>query len=186
MIRTFLAVDFDDPFLDEVAALAERLRGAERLEAARWAGRETLHGTLRFFGDTDDGQVAALRTLVKELGAGASSFAVRAPSVHGFPKPARAHVLVLDLHDVDGEALTLTSLAARAEARAVSLGFAAESRRFHAHLTLARMRKAVDVSSLAGEAASLPLGRVTSITLYASSSSPNGAVYTPLERATLP
>jgi 2'-5' RNA ligase len=181
MIRTFLAVDFDAAFLDEVAALAERLRSEPRLSAARWAPRETLHATLRFFGDTSDAQVAALRTFVKELAAGTASFAARAPWVHGFPARARAHVLVLDI--AAGE---LASLATRAEALAVSLGFAAESRPYHAHLTLARMRKEVDVSSFAAEAASLPSGRVTAITLYASSSSPSGAVYTPLERVTLP
>jgi RNA 2',3'-cyclic 3'-phosphodiesterase len=180
MIRTFLAVDFDEAFLDEVAALAERLRGAPRLSAARWAARDTLHTTLRFFGDTSDAQVAALRTFVKEVAAGTGSFAVRAPWVHGFPARARAHVLVLDV--AAGE---LASLATRAEALAVRLGFAAETRPYHAHLTLARMRKPVDVSALAAEAASLPLGRVTAVTLYASSSSPDGAVYTALERATL-
>jgi 2'-5' RNA ligase len=180
LIRTFLAVDFDGPFLDEVAALADGLRGAPRLSAARWAARDTLHTTLRFFGDTDDRQLAALRTFVNELAAGTASFAVRTPWVHGFPARARANVLVLDV--AAGE---LASLATRAEARAVSLGFAAESRPYHAHLTLARMRKEVDVSSLAAEAASLPLGHVTAITLYASSSSPDGVVYRPLERATL-
>ena len=191
MIRTFLAVDFDDPFLDEVAALAERLRGAPRLSAARWAARSTLHTTLRFFGDTDDRQLVALRALVGELAATTSSFEVRASAVHGFPGRDRAHVLVLDVADaLEGSSPSLpgpilASLAARAESAAVSLGFAAESRPYHGHLTLARMRKAVDVSSFAGEAAALPLGHVTAITLYASSSSPNGAVYTPLERATL-
>lgn len=191
MIRTFLAVDFDDGFLDEVAALAERLRAVPRLSAARWAARDTLHTTLRFFGDTDDRQLVALRALVHELAAGVTSLPVRAPSVHGFPDPARAHVLVLDIRDGETEAataaptVTLGSLAARAEATAVSLAFARESRLYHAHLTLARMRKVVDVTSLAVEAASLPAGRATAITLYASSSSPNGAVYTPLERAPL-
>jgi 2'-5' RNA ligase len=146
MIRTFLAVDFDDAFLDEVAALADRLRAGPRLSAARWAARETLHTTLRYFGDTDDRQLVAMRALVHELATG------------------------------------VTSLPVRAQARAVSLGFAAESRPYHAHLTLARMRKAVDVTSLAVEAASLGAGQATAITLYASSSSPNGAVYTPLER----
>jgi 2'-5' RNA ligase len=190
MIRTFLAVDFDDGFLDEVAALADRLRAVPRLSAARWAARETLHTTARFFGDTDDRQLAALRALVHELAANVTALPVRAPSVHGFPERARAHVLVLDIADFLDEAAgapgaTLASLAARAEARAVSLGFAAESRPYHAHLTLARMRKAVDVTSLTVEAALLPPGRATAITLYASSSSPNGAVYTPLERAPL-
>lgn len=194
MIRTFLAVDLDDAFLREIAALAERLRAVPQLSAARWAGADTLHTTLRFFGDTDDRQLATLRGLVHELAAGATSLPVRAPSVHGFPERARAHVLVLDILDaLDGETdatsgvphATLASLAARAEQRAVSLGFAAESRPYHAHLTLARMRKAVDVTSLAVEAALLPPGKATAITLYQSSSSTNGAVYTPLERAVL-
>ena len=188
MIRTFLAVDFDDGFLDEVAALAERLRGDQRLSAARWAARATLHTTLRFFGDTDDRQLAALRVLVKEVSAGAAAFAVRATEVHGFPQRKSAHVLVLDIADTAVTALgtprsELGSMASRVEATAVKLGFAAEDRPYHAHLTLARMRKPVDVSPLAAEAASLPLGRATAVTLYASSSSPNGAVYTVLERA---
>ena len=77
-------------------------------------------------------------------------------------------------------------MAIRAEAVAVALGFAGESRLYHAHLTLARMRKPVDVSSLAGEAATLPPGHVTAITLYASRSGPEGAVYVPLARAAWP
>ncbi len=188
MIRTFLAVDFDDGFLDEVAALAERLRGGPRLSAARWAARETLHTTLRFFGDTDDRQLAALRVLVKDLSAGTAAFTVRATEVHGFPQRKSAHVLVLDIADTAVTALgtprsELGSMASRAEATAVRLGFAAEDRPYHAHLTLARMRKPVDVSPLAVEAASVPPGRAIAVTLYASSSSPNGAVYTVLERA---
>ena len=190
MIRTFLAVDFDDAFLDEVAALAERLRGVPRLSAARWAARTTLHATLRFFGDTDDRQLEALRVLVKDLSAGTAAFTVRATEVHGFPQRKSANVLVLDLADtavteIGTPRSELGSMASRAEVTAVRLGFAAEDRPYHAHLTLARMRKPVDVSSLANDAATLPLGRVTAITLYASSSSPNGAVYTPLERALL-
>jgi len=155
------------------------------LSSARWAKPETFHATLRFFGDTSDAQQSALCDLVRELAEGASPLSVRAPSVHGFPVPSRAHVLVLDVLDAEPEPL-LAGLAARAEAAAVALGFARDERPFHGHLTLARMRKAVDVSSLAPEAASLPPGHVTAITLYASRSGPTGAVYTPLARAAWP
>lgn len=183
--RTFLAVDFDGPFLDEVATLASRLRGEPRLSAARWAKPETLHTTLRFFGDTSDAQRRALCELVEELARGASPLSVRARSVHGFPDRARAHVLVLDIADAEPEPM-LAALAARAEAAAFALGFARDERPYHAHLTLARMRKPVDVSPLAGEAASLPPAHVTAITLYASRSGPNGAVYAPIARAAWP
>ena len=181
--RTFLAVDFDGAFLDEVAALASRLRGDPRLSTARWAKPETLHTTLRFFGDTSDAQQRALGDLVVELASSAKPLSVRAPWVHGFPAAARANVLVIDVADADSK---LAAMAIRAEAVAIALGFAGESRLYHAHLTLARMRKPVDVSSLAGEAATLPPGQVTAITLYASRSGPEGAVYVPLARAAWP
>jgi 2'-5' RNA ligase len=143
-----------------------------------------LHVTLRFFGQADEAQVEALRALTLELGAMAmagTGVDVRASAVTGFPSAKRAHVLVVELVD-DG---TLASLAARSEAAAVALGFAPERRAYDAHLTLARMRMAADVSSLAGEAATLPAGRVTAITLYASTTTPTGPVYVPLERATV-
>ena len=145
-----------------------------------------MHTTLRFFGDTSDAQRDALTALVAELGRDASGWSVRATAVHGFPDPSRAHVLVLDVVDADPDAPPrLAGLAARAEAAAVALGFARENRPYHAHLTLARMRKEVDVSSFAAEAASLPPGLATALTLYASRSGPSGAVYTPLARAAL-
>lgn len=150
---------------------------------ARWAAHATLHVTLRFFGATTDEQLEALRPLVTELGraASASCGPVRAPAVTGFPTPRRAHVLVTDI--VDGGALA--ALAARAEEVAVTLGFAPESRAYRPHLTLARMRRPVDVVDLAGEAASLPAGRVIAVTLYGSTTAATGPVYTPLERVTL-
>jgi 2'-5' RNA ligase len=153
------------------------------LSTARWAKRETLHTTLRFFGDTSDAQQSALRDLVVELASSASPLPVRAPWVHGFPAAARANVLVLDVADTESK---LAAMAIRAEAAAVALGFPGEARVYHAHLTLARMRKPVDVSSLAGEAASLPPGHVTALTLYASRSGPSGAIYVPLARAAWP
>lgn len=186
MHRTFLAVDLDGAFLDEVAALAHRLRGAPRLSAARWAAPETMHVTLRFFGNSDDAQVLGQRALALALGAEAAtsteSLGASAPHVSGFPQARRAHVLILDILDGGG----LASLAARAEAAAVALGFTPEQRAYHAHLTLARMRAAVDVSSFAEEAASLPPARVTAVTLYASTTTAAGPVYMPLERVVLP
>lgn len=153
---------------------------------ARWAKPDTFHTTLRFFGDTSDAQTAALSKLVAELAAGASAspLTVRATAVHGFPQPSSAHVLVLDVEDTDPVS-RLAALAARTEEVAVGLGFAREVRPYHAHLTLARTRKATDVSSFAAEAATLPSGLVTGITLYASRTGPSGAVYTPLARAAL-
>ena len=84
--RTFLAVDFDGRFLDEVAALASRLRGDPRLSSARWAKpRDAAHHAALLRRHRATRSVDALCALVEELAGGASAWPVRATAVHGFP-----------------------------------------------------------------------------------------------------
>lgn len=174
MLRTFLAADLDSQFLDEVAALALRLRGVSRLSGARFVARDAMHVTLRFFGNTDDDQVEALRALVPSLRVQGP---VRARSLTGFPDPRRARVVVVELDD--GGVLGVR--AREAEAAAVRLGFAPETRAYSPHLTLARLRGApADVRALATEVATLPEGRIVGVTLYASTTAPTGPIYTAL------
>jgi 2'-5' RNA ligase len=141
-----------------------------------------MHVTLRFFGTTDDTQLAGLRALVTDLAVRATPTEVRVTSVTGFPTAHRAHVLVLDLAD-DG---ALAALAARAELTAGALGFVPESRAYRPHLTLARMRAGADVTALERAADALPRARVTALALYSSTTAATGPVYTPLVRVELP
>jgi 2'-5' RNA ligase len=149
---------------------------------ARWAAKDSMHITLRFFGPTDDTQIELLGDLVTSLAEGAPPLLLRAAAVTGFPSAARARILVVELAD---EPL-LSTFAQRAEATAIALGFAPETRAYRPHLTLARMKENVDVRGYAGEAALLPLAHATAVTLYSSTTGPRGPVYTSLARATLP
>jgi RNA 2',3'-cyclic 3'-phosphodiesterase len=183
LIRTFLAVDLDDAFLDGVAALQDRLRAASLFRSPRWVARTAMHVTLRFFGNVDEARIEALRPIVSELSelAAAKATTALARSLIGFPHARRARVLAIEI-DTRG---LIESFAAHVEPRAVALGFEAETRAYIPHLTLARLGVPADVTSLASEVGAIPSGRVTAITLYASKTLPSGPVYTRLERAEL-
>jgi 2'-5' RNA ligase len=205
LIRAFLALDFDERFLDEVASLAASLRGRSRLSRAKWVGRAAMHVTVRFLGDVDDASVPALQALVRDLAAGIGErgsgergsgeigsgesgrgeVRVRARSLGAFPDARRARVLVVDLEEPRG---VLEAIAKGAEAEAVRLGFPAETRAWRPHLTLARIREGADLRDVLEETRVDLEGRVTALTLYQSElgKGPNGGpLYVPLERAAL-
>lgn len=184
MTRTFLALDFDERFLDVMAATGESLRGRRALSRARWVARHAMHATLRFFGDLDDGQVAALVAATAAITNGlAPSVTVRASALDAFPRPRRARVLVASL--AEDPAGTFAALAERAEAHATALGLPPADHAFRAHLTLARLKEPADLCDVidVARATDEARGAVTAVTLYASELGAGGPRYTALARA---
>lgn len=138
-----------------------------------------MHVTLRFYGPTTPAQLAALREgTLATVGAGAPEISVIARGVDGFPRAAKARVVVVALEDGGG----LAEIARAAEAHAIALGFAPEARSFKAHLTLARLKEPRDLRPICAEPLALPPAHITGITLYESKTLPSGPVYTPLCR----
>lgn len=158
MSRLFLAVFPPQDVID-------RLNGLERaeFEGLRWTGREQWHITLRFLGETEQGDVEdSLRGL-----RGSASRVRLGPAT----KRLGARVLVLP---ADG----LSELAAEVRARTESIGQPPERRDFTGHLTLARARKRVP-----GAAVGLPFEaefQITDLWLVSSRLHPDGARYTRL------
>jgi 2'-5' RNA ligase len=185
-VHAFLAVHYDEEFLDEVAALAERLRGDPRLSDAIWVSPSGLDTTIHFFLDTSEAQRRTLVALVEELAASAAaagtatSALVRATKLHGLPSSDSAHFLILDVEAVEdvegGPGSLLGTLQARVEAASIALGYAPSRRPFPTHVKLARVTPAVAVSDHAEAARSLPRGRLTAISLHVSSPNQVGDV----------
>lgn len=141
--NAFIAVDLADA---ERHALAAAL--AEASPGPRLPGRRTppanWHITLRFLGPVDDDLLDRIDHGLTELTL-AGSGAVRCVGLGAFPKPSRATVVFGAIDD--GEEL-LERLAAVCEDLCRDLGLEPEERPFVPHLTLARVRPAVDVRRL--------------------------------------
>nr|WP_240488998.1 RNA 2',3'-cyclic phosphodiesterase [Labilithrix luteola] len=172
-----MAATLDPGFLAEAGALLARLRDRDGIDA-RWVGLETMHVTLRFFGDTEEARVPAMIEAVKALGQGRAAPPVRAAKLEGYPELRRARVVVIDLEDPSG---VLGEMARLGERAAVAAGFPPEARPWTAHLTLGRSRRVpIDLRHAARRPFEPWWGHATSVTLYSSETAREGAKHTPL------
>jgi RNA 2',3'-cyclic 3'-phosphodiesterase len=181
-VRAFLAVPTDPAWSARVGAGLDRLRPS--LPAASWTRPESWHLTLRFFADiapedadrfADDVFRAAAHFPGGELPAGTTVV---------FPPRGRARVLGLGFAPYPGLD-ALTALAAESEAAARRLGAEPEDRRYHPHVTLARIRSpwpagAVERFRREADAFAPPPFRLRSVALFESRLGPAGARHTPL------
>jgi 2'-5' RNA ligase len=128
MPRLFVAIDMPDAVKDRLEALAYGLPGA------RWSPRDQMHLTLRFVGDVDGGDFEDLRAALGEISLPA--FEMRLRGLGHFPPRGEPHVLWAGVPRTD-ELVRLQSAVEKAVRR---IGVPAEERKFHPHVTLARLK----------------------------------------------
>ena len=132
--RTFIALELSDSLKEGILALTEELRG--RGLQASWARRSTLHLTLKFLGDVEESELHEVAAAVARASSRVPSFGFETRSLGAFPSARRPRVLWLGVEPVD----ELFALHSAVESELAELGFAREKRRFHPHVTLARIR----------------------------------------------
>lgn len=133
MIRAFIAVT--PPIVLQQSFTEVRVAFEKYALPFRWVRPEHIHLTLRFLGDTAPEALPSVVQAMRRAVMGQAPFTILASGLGCFPGPSRPRVLWMGLHDPQG---ALLSLQQRLEAELVALGFAAEERPFHPHLTLAR------------------------------------------------
>ncbi|MEO1995793.1 MAG: RNA 2',3'-cyclic phosphodiesterase [Planctomycetaceae bacterium] len=100
-----------------------------------------LHVTLKFLGETQTRDLPMLQRALRSAVCGQSAFDVALRGVGAFPKVERPAVVWLGLsEDGSNSAPSVESLANQFEHSLTALGVPAETRAFHPHLTLARIR----------------------------------------------
>ena len=178
-MRLFLAAGLPDELLGEVHDVRTSL--AAKLAGWRWVRPPGVHLTLRFLGEVAPESDRGARESWRRVAADGRPFRVRLGRVGHFPARGRPRVLWIGVEETNPGG-TLASLAAELEQAARGLGFAAESRPFCPHLTLARGRRGVrpeepqDAAVLVGNEV-----RVRDVVLYRSDLLAGGARYTALE-----
>lgn len=175
-IRAFIAAVPPEEVLDRMAAFVARLRP---LAPYKWVGRAQLHLTLRFLGETSPEQLERTAEALGRAEMG-NAFEVGLNRAGGFPNLTRPRAIWLG-----GEvgAKELTALAARVEKVAQDSGFPAETKRFNAHLTLARPRNEETVPpTLLKALETVPVfeWRCDRFFLMKSQLTPTGPIYTTL------
>ncbi len=129
-MRLFVAIDLPETIKSRLALLCAGVPGA------KWVGPESCHLTLRFIGEVDGDVFRDTRLALAEVRA--EAFELRLAGVGHFGQRRRVRQLWAG---VEAEP-ALDSLQRRVESALTTIGLEPERRKFHPHVTLARLKDA--------------------------------------------
>lgn len=178
-MRLFTAIRLPAPVCEWVVA-ARAVLPADLAGYASWTPAANLHVTLKFFGEVPEAGVARLSGALRGVAVESFTMGLRGLGVLP-PGHGAARVIIAELA---GQMDVLQRLFDGIELAAQPLGFAREQRRFHPHVTLARLRLPPG-ASLDVRAPPSPLPPpffVRHFELIESTLSPSGSTYQTRER----
>lgn len=146
MWRVFCAIELAKSTRELVLRHIDTLKRAVPDASASWARDANLHLTLKFLGEIPQSSVADISKAASRAVAGVNAFSIRVEQTGVFPKEGQPRVVWIGINDLAGK---LEELHASLEEQCAAEGFAKESRPFHPHLTIARLRKARHARTLA-------------------------------------
>ena len=170
MIRLFLALDLPDDVRQRLAGICNGVPGV------RWVAAQNLHLTLRFIGEVEEPRLPDIDAALSSVRSPAFEMALDRVDIFGDRR--RARVLWAGVKPSQA----LMSLQSKSESAFVRAGLVPEPRKFHPHVTLARLKgtrtdRLVDYLE-AHAGFFTPEFSVSEFLLYSSHLGRNGATYT--------
>ena len=184
-IRSFIALELPDAVNSLLDNVQQELKSL-RLKA-KWVRPENIHLTLKFLGNINPGAIEDIGGAMADAARDCVAFSLTVGGLGFFPNIKRPRVIWVGL---GGEIQVLLNLQRNLEDRLATVGFPKEKRSFKAHLTLGRIRQAVDpakIGQVIQEYSDLGYQKFTAdrIILFKSDLKPSGAVYSPLKQTVL-
>jgi RNA 2',3'-cyclic 3'-phosphodiesterase len=178
----FVALDLPLEARSELAAWRDSL--VEGRDDLRPVGEEALHVTLVFLGWQDEAAAQAIAEAAFGAVRSVAPPELRAAGVRPLP-PRDPRLFALDLDDADARASAVQ--ASMSDALAAGGWYRPAKRPFWPHVTLARVKRGRRRVPGLPQAPGPPAQAFSAseLTLYRSTLRPQGALYEPLERATL-
>lgn len=187
MLRLFVALPLPETLSRDLEPALRQLRETRHLRSGRARGvpLQNLHVTLKFLGAQPAEVVSPLAAAIDEVTHRSAPIATGVSEYTGLPSVRRARVVVARLHDGAGR---LAHLAADIDSRLQPLGIEPDTRRFVAHVTLARLNPSAAITGLIGRLpkyAEDPYSELDEVCLFSSDLGPSGPHYTVLHRGRL-
>lgn len=195
MLRAFLAVELGDDLRNQITLVQQDLRqrlGRESPHNIRiaWVLPSSIHFTVKFLGDIDEGQIEPLREAVQRAMTGQGIIHMPIERLGVFPRLQQPRVLWVgpsERWEQGDDAKRLTERHRLVEDCCRAFGFAPEGRPLSPHLTLARVKEGerhvgqtLAKSGVMDRPLSSGLLTVESIVLMKSELRPTGSVHTNL------
>lgn len=176
-MRLFIAVGLGEEMREKLAEVSAGL--AHRLQGVSWVRPENIHLTLKFLGEVGEDDIPAVGQALDETASCHRPFDLSGRGLGAFPSPSRPRVIWAGL---EGDRESLSRLARDVEERLSALGFPAEERPYHPHLTLGRVKNPsgpAGLEKILRETGADSLGPlpVAVLLLMKSTLAPDGAVH---------
>lgn len=184
-LRTFIAIELPEPVQTELQRRLDTLTRATPQGSVRWGRADSIHLTLKFLGEVDSVQTAAVAGALGEALHGVQAVELALAGNGAFPNLTRPRVVWAGVEMCGGG---LASMQARVEEWMAGVGFPREARTFAPHLTLGRVREgmgAADLRAIGEAVTGAPAGCAltfvaSKVVFFRSELRPQGAVYSPL------
>ena len=176
-MRLFVGARISVATANALAGCAETLarRARDAGVDIRWVAPVNYHVTIKFLGQTREAALAALVDALVAAAAGTPRITLHCARLGAFPSLDKSNVLWAGVADEPA----LAQLATRVEDACTALGFTADKRPFHPHVTLGRVRETRPLREVVLPLAEQMFGdtRIDSITLFESETKSSGSVY---------
>ena len=177
--RVFCAIEIPSRTRQRVLQHITKLRASVPDVRASWSRENSVHLTLKFFGEIPEALVNNLGTAISRAVSGVVPFPILIADSGEFPQRRDPRVLWIGVTDLKAQ---LSNLHQRLETEFEKEGFPRDTRAFHPHLTLARLRNqrgARDIARIHEELSFPPEEiTVTELLLIRSELSSKGSKYT--------
>jgi 2'-5' RNA ligase len=184
-MRTFIAIEISEEIRNALDQAESHLKysGAD----VKWVAKENIHLTMKFLGEVSEKKVEEIKSILDEIGRRTRPFEMIIKDIGAFPKIEYPRVVWVGL---DKGANESKAIAEEIDNALSKIGFAKETRPFTGHLTLGRVRSPKNKDKLKEKMMNYQLPAVkphlvSSITLFQSTLTPKGSIYTKLHEAKL-
>lgn len=192
-MRAFIAIELSNEIRGSLAQIESHLKysGAD----VKWVEKDNIHLTLKFLGEITEEKSEKIKYILDEIAKQTKPFELSlkiskegpGPFLGAFPNLDHPRVIWVGL---DKGAAESRLVAEKVDDALLKIGFQKESRPFAAHLTIGRVRSPKNkealkekLSNLQFKAYSLQL--IDAITLFQSSLTPKGPIYTKIHESKL-
>ncbi|MFP4617320.1 MAG: RNA 2',3'-cyclic phosphodiesterase [Spirochaetaceae bacterium] len=179
-MRLFIALPVPEEVRGRIIARTKVLR--EKYPELKWVRGEALHLTMSFLGETEEGRVDQIRSIMDKAASGVDAFEMELGGIGFFPKKGPPRVLYTAVTKGAPETRTLYSALLEGLEK---IGFEGR-KKFTPHLTLARVKGKVDTPDPEVDGTDIDFSFTADrLVLYRSRLTPSGAVYETLGEAKL-
>ena len=178
-MRIFVAIEIPANIKNGLGLLIKSLSESSGDARIRWVKPGSIHLTLKFIGDVAHGSVSKVTENLETAVSKRSKFKITVGGLGCFPNWNKPRVVWVGISEDSGK---LTSLQKEIDLALEPLGIMSETRPFHAHLTVGRVKNPGDIGKRFSEMEIGAIGQVQvdEFCLIRSDLRSDGAVYTNL------